>query len=183
VEWVHETTPSLLAAAREAGLHVTECPLLVLPHGAKALAPPAPEGVEVRMLEPDSPDLARAAAAVSAAFAGVDEVEQRPPGPLGSLMRAGLLAMAAAYDGPDVVGGGSHGPRGSTSELTGIGVLPRARRRGVGAAITTALVADALARGATTVFLSAHDDAVARIYERIGFQRVGTACVASAPEG
>jgi predicted GNAT family acetyltransferase len=53
----------------------------------------------------------------------------------------------------------------------------------VGAAITTTLVADALARGATTVFLSAHDDAVARIYERIGFQRVGTACVASAPEG
>lgn len=183
VEWVHETTPTLLAAAREAGLHVTECPLLVLPHGATALAPPQPEGVEVRMLEPDSPDLARAAATVAAAFAGVDEVKPGPPGPLGSAMRAGLLAMAAAYDGPDLVGGGSHGLRGSTSELTGIGVLPRARRRGVGAAITAALVADARARGATTVFLSAQDEAVARVYERIGFQRVGTACVASAPEG
>jgi len=30
------------------------------------------------------------------------------------------------------------------------------------------------------VFLSAQDDAVARVYERVGFQRVGTACVAEA---
>jgi predicted GNAT family acetyltransferase len=29
-----------------------------------------------------------------------------------------------------------------------------------------------------TVFLSASDDAVARIYARIGFQRIGTAMIA-----
>jgi len=93
--------------------------------------------------------------------------------------KAGLLAMAAAYDDRGaVVGGGSHGPRGATSELTGIAVLPRARRRGVGAAITAALVADARSRGVRTVFLSAQDDAVARVYERVGFVRVGTACIA-----
>ena len=124
LEWVHETTPLLLTAAREAGLHVAECPLLVLPHGATALAPPQPEGVEVGMLAADSPDLAGVAAAISAAFAGVDQVEQRPPGPMAALIRSGLLAVAAAYDGGVVVGGGSHGVRGETAELTGIGVLP-----------------------------------------------------------
>jgi ribosomal protein S18 acetylase RimI-like enzyme len=80
-----------------------------------------------------------------------------------------------------VLGGGSHGPRGTTTELTGIAVLPRARRRGVGAAVTAALVEDAHALGVRTVFLSAQDDAVARVYERVGFVRVGTACIAEAP--
>lgn len=182
LEWVHETTPSLLAAAREAGLHVAECPLLVLPQGAGTVTPPLSEGFHVTMLDPEAPDLGRAVAAVGAGFAGTDVLEERAPGPLRDLMRSGLLAMAHAYDGQGSVGGGSHSPRGATSELTGIAVVPRARRQGVGAAITSALVADAQARGVSTVFLSARDDTVARVYERIGFQRVGTACVAETPE-
>jgi predicted GNAT family acetyltransferase len=44
--------------------------------------------------------------------------------------------------------------------------------------VTAALVADARARGCGTVSLSAQDDTVARVYERVGFVRVGTACVA-----
>jgi predicted GNAT family acetyltransferase len=39
------------------------------------------------------------------------------------------------------------------------------------------LAEDATAAGATTVFLSAGDDAVARVYERVGFRRVATACI------
>jgi hypothetical protein len=35
--------------------------------------------------------------------------------------------------------------------------------------------------GATTVFLSAQDDAVARVYERVGFRRVATAGIAEPP--
>lgn len=182
LEWVHETTPTLLAAARAAGLHVDECPLLVLPGGAGTVTPPLPAGYSVSMVGPDSPDLPMTLGAVSAGFADRDEVEERPVTRLPELMRSGLLAMAAAYDGRRCVGGGSHSPRGDTSELTGIAVLPRARRQGVGAAVTAALVADARARGATTVFLSAQDDEVARVYERIGFQRVGTACVAAPSE-
>jgi ribosomal protein S18 acetylase RimI-like enzyme len=90
--------------------------------------------------------------------------------------------MAGAYDEQGTaVGGGSHGPRGEVTELTGIAVLPRARRRGVGAALAAALVEDAHARGVRTVFLSAQDDAVARVYERVGFVRVGTSCIAAPP--
>jgi ribosomal protein S18 acetylase RimI-like enzyme len=178
LEWVHETTPTLLAAAREAGLRVTECPLLVLPGGADTVTPPMPDGYCVRMLPPDSPDIATVVAAVSAGFSESDDAEERAPGRLPELLSSGLLAMAGAYDGQGAVGGGSHSPRGETTELTGIAVVPRARRQGIGAAITAALVADARTRGITTVFLSAHDDAVARVYERIGFQRVGTACIA-----
>jgi GNAT superfamily N-acetyltransferase len=183
IEWVHETTPSLLDAVRASGLPVEECPLLALP------ADPSPtrhidrrvaEQVtgQVRVLGPDD-DLSSVVAAVHAGFDGTDEVAPRTATRQPALMRDGLLGMVGAYDGQgSVVGGGSHGPRGTTTELTGIAVLPRARRQGVGAAITAALVDDARARGVTTVFLSAQDDAVARVYAQVGFVRVGTACVA-----
>jgi ribosomal protein S18 acetylase RimI-like enzyme len=174
LEWVHETTPSMLAAVRASGLPVDECPLLVLPEDAA----PARVNGTVRVLGPDD-DLGAVVSAVHAGFDGTDETVPRTATRQSALIRAGLLAMAAAYDEQGaVVGGGSHGPRGTTTELTGIAVLPRARRRGVGAAITAALVADARSRGVRTVFLSAQDDTVARVYERVGFVRVGTACIA-----
>ena len=69
------------------------------------------------------------------------------------------------------------------TELTGIAVLPAARARGVGAAITAALVADARHCDVETVFLSAGSPQVAAIYERGGFLPVGTACVAELSNG
>ena len=60
--------------------------------------------------------------------------------------------------------------------MTGVGTLPSARRRGIGVALTGRLVEDARGRGAAIVFLSAADDDVARLYERLGFRRIGTAC-------
>lgn len=182
LEWVHETTPTLTSAAREAGLRVTECPLLALPGGAGTIIPPLPDSCSVRMLDSDSAGIAAAAAAVNAGFANTDELEEEPAGQLRELVHSGLLAMAGAYDGQGYVGGGSHSPRGDTTELTGIAVVPRARRQGVGAAITAALVAHARARGVATVFLSAQNEVVARVYERIGFQRVATACIATPPK-
>ena len=175
-EWVHEVTPALLEPARVAGLVVHECPLLVL---AGDQPPPVEPTADVQRLAPDAPDLGAVMGAIGAAFGGSDEVTPTDPSPqVRRLMSDGLLSIIGAYDGSAPVGGGSHGPRGATTELTGIGVLPRARRRGIGAAVTHALVEDARARGVETIFLSAGDDEVARVYERVGFVRVGTACIA-----
>jgi predicted GNAT family acetyltransferase len=63
-------------------------------------------------------------------------------------------------------------------EVVGVATLPVARRRGLGGAVAAALARAALGAGADTVFLSAQDDAVARVYERVGFRRVGTAGIA-----
>jgi ribosomal protein S18 acetylase RimI-like enzyme len=183
LEWVHETTPTLSVAARDSGLAVHECPLLVLPPGVTPAAPEVPRGVRVEILAADSPHLGTVSAAVNAGFAGRDAVEPRgAAGAIPRMIRDGLLVTVGAFDGAGPVGGGSHSPRGTTTELAGIAVLPRARRRGIGAVITGTLAGDAFARGISTIFLSASDDAVARVYERIGFVRVGTACVAEAPE-
>jgi ribosomal protein S18 acetylase RimI-like enzyme len=195
-EWVHETTPSLEGAAIGAGLEVRQVPLLALEPDAWS-PPPTPPGVSMRMLGADDPALAAAQAVVELAFASADPLlgtagpEERDLaaarlGDLGFVrgrLRRGLTATAVAEraaGGP--LGAGSHQPVGDVSEVVGVGTLPSVWRRGIGAAVTGRLVEHAHERGARLVFLSAADDAVARMYERLGFRRVGTACFGRPPE-
>jgi ribosomal protein S18 acetylase RimI-like enzyme len=189
-EWVHETTPSLAGAAAEAGLEVTRVPLLALDADAWAPVTP-PAGITVRMLSADDPALEAAYAVTELGFA-TEGMAVGEAGPaerdlavrtIGDLsfvrdrLRAGLTAMAVAEDAADgALSAGSHQPSGGVAEVTGIATLPAARRRGIGLAVTGQLVEDARRRGASLVFLSAADDAVARLYERVGFRRLGTAC-------
>jgi len=137
------------------------------------------------MLEPDDPRFALARSAVAAGFAESDDLGPEPvPEWITARVRDGLMRVAGAFDADGAaIGGGSHAVRGDVSELTGIAVLPRHRRRGVGAALTKALADDAVASGARTVVLSAGTSEVSRVYERVGFRRVGTACVAELPDG
>jgi ribosomal protein S18 acetylase RimI-like enzyme len=191
-EWVAEITPSLAAAARGAGLAVSELPLMVLDPAA-ARRPPAPAGVELRLVRPDD-DLARIDAVARIGFA----VGGTAVGQLGVTALAGQAAEASpalltkqrerlvtgrtvsavALVGGDPVSVGSHQPVGEVSEVVGVATLPAMRRRGIGAAVTGLLVADAVGRGVETLFLSAGSDEIARVYERTGFRRVGTACIA-----
>jgi predicted GNAT family acetyltransferase len=66
-------------------------------------------------------------------------------------------------------------PVGELAEVVGVATLPSARRQGLGAALTAELARHAAGLGVRTVLLSAQDDAVAAIYARVGFRRVGTA--------
>ncbi|MBI5106359.1 MAG: GNAT family N-acetyltransferase, partial [Solirubrobacterales bacterium] len=70
-----------------------------------------------------------------------------------------------------------------TTEIVGVATLPAYRRQGLAAAVTAALVDDALAHGARTVLLSAADDDVARLYASLGFRRVATHCIAEPQTG
>src|SRR5689334_6925583 len=154
-EWVAATTPGLAEAARATGLAVHEHPLMVLAEEDRSAAP---DGIAIRMLDPDEPAVGTVNSAIGAAFTGSDDVEEQPtPEFVRGLLREGLLRTAGAFEQERVLGGGSHQPRGDVSELVGIGVLPRARRRGLGAAITAVLVSDARRLGVRTVFLSAAD--------------------------
>jgi ribosomal protein S18 acetylase RimI-like enzyme len=190
-EWVHDTTPTLAEAARGSGLEVHEHPLLVLD---RPLEVAAPDGVRLRVLSAGAPDLARSRATADVGFGQLDTlVGEAGPAERDALaarrseeslaqprrlMREGRLSTAVAEDTTGPLAVGSHQVAGDVSEVVGVATLPAARRRGLGAAVTAALVADARARGVDLVFLSASDDAVARIYERVGFRRVGTACIA-----
>ncbi len=177
LEWVGELVPGLVDAAREAGLIVHEHPLMVL--SRSVLAPEVP-GVEVRVVSADDPTLGAVQSAVAAGFEESDEVGSGDAPYVRDLVARGLTRFVGAYASGAPVGGGSHQPNGPVTELTGIAVVPRARRRGVGAAITAALVHDARSLGVGTVFLSAGSQRVADVYARVGFVRVATACIAQA---
>ncbi|GAA4587362.1 hypothetical protein GCM10023194_36030 [Planotetraspora phitsanulokensis] len=193
-EWVAETTPTLRAAVEASGLEVHEHPLMILDADAPSWTA---ANAGARVLDVDDPALPSALALVHLAFAdpgtgvgpaGVAELAAKvaesgdqPVEAVRARMRAGLTVVAAATT-PDGVAlcSGRHQPVGSVSEIVGVGTLPAARRRGLASAVTAALAADARSRGVTTVFLSAGDADVARIYARLGFRSIGTALIAEA---
>ncbi|WP_239097541.1 GNAT family N-acetyltransferase [Asanoa ferruginea] len=194
-EWVHETTPDLLAVARSAGLAVLEAPLMVLdPAKLPDVTPPG-----VRLLDPASTtfaadtELSRAVAAVGFGTPGTETgaggVAERDAtrieldaGAVEEERRAiaagrRFTAVAELPDtGPVASGIGMRA--GDVVEIAGVATLPAFRRRGLGAALTLALARQALDSGAGVVFLSASSLDVARVYLKVGFRRVGTACIA-----
>ncbi|MER5731146.1 GNAT family N-acetyltransferase [Streptomyces sp. NPDC002138] len=194
-EWVAENTPSLRAAAEGAGLHVHAHPLMVLDRDAVR----SPAHPEVRILGADDPLLRAAVTVPMLAFAapgtargevGPVELAAAAADPAAAARQAhvagridaGQTGIAAAVRDGVVLCSGQYNPVGTTAEVAGVGTLPAARRQGLAQGVTAALVADALAAGAFTVFLSAGDEDVARMYGRIGFRRVGTALIAEPPQ-
>jgi GNAT superfamily N-acetyltransferase len=209
-EWVHETTPDLLAVARSAGLDVHLAPLLVLDPAALLPELPVP-GATVRVLDPRSPtfadDVAASRAVSRLAFgapANATPLEGATSGslvtmdagpaerdaatvalPSGELERvrtlsAGTDFLTAVADSPaeGILATGGIQRAGEISEVVGVATLPSARNRGYASQLTATLAHRTLDTGATTVFLSASDDDVARLYTRVGFRRIGTACIA-----
>ena len=191
-EWIDEAAPGMTAAAPGGGLAARAHPLLVL--SALTPAPVTEPGITVRVVSPGEPELDRIWAVPAVAFGhpgtavGLSGSVERDKiaadhdeGTMCMLrerLRSGQSVLAAAFgpDGP--LAAGSCQPLGGVAEITGVGVLPSARRRGLGGAVTAALAREALRRGVQTVFLAASDDDVARVYARLGFERVGTAMIA-----
>ncbi|MCX4551186.1 GNAT family N-acetyltransferase [Streptomyces sp. NBC_01387] len=190
-EWVAETTPLLRKAVEESGLEVHEHPLMVLDPSAPTRAPHP----SVRVLDAADPLLSAALAVPQLAFAapgtavgdaGPAELAREIAARLGdgrventaARIRTGRTTVAAALGDGSVLCSGMHNPVDEVTEIVAVGTLPSARRQGLGLAVTAALAADARARGVGTVFLSAGDEDVARMYGRLGFCRVATALIA-----
>ncbi len=190
-EWVVDTAPGASAVIAGGGMLVTERPLMVA--GAEAVAA---EAADVRFAGPDD-DLSTimavqhlgfaapgtavgedGAEALARATAEVDDAFVRTAH---ERLAAGRTVTAAVWVDGHPVAAGSHQPVDGVSEVVGVATLPAYRRRGLAAALTSALVADARTRGVDVVFLSAGDGGIARVYERSGFSRVGTFADAAPP--
>ena len=204
-EWIAEQQPHLAGTARSAGLVVEELPLLLSLDPVEVLLPP---GVRLYLIGADDPRLPDYQQMTQAAFVPVPAVTGWPgdrrdtaaagsgwPGPypeeppgdpevsavLRERVATGRTVMMVAVEDGEPVAVGSHQPvrlpDGELSEVVGVTTLPRFRGRGLGAGLSSALVEHAR-QTSDVVFLSAGDDDVARVYERVGFARVGTICVA-----
>ncbi len=188
-EWIDDVSPGLHRAAEAGGLRVVDHPLMVLDDEVPRTTP---DGVELRLVHEED-DLATVSAVAAVAFgapgtevgsAGAEalaataaERTSEQDDLLRRRLRSGLTVFAAAFVDGHPVATGIHQPVGDVAEVAGVGTLPAYRRRGLGAAVTALLVEDARAHGIDTVFLTAADDAVARVYGRLGFRRVGTSCI------
>jgi ribosomal protein S18 acetylase RimI-like enzyme len=194
-EWVDDLAPSVSSAAARTGLSVLTHPLMHLPPGAMVPAP-APTDAVVRAIVPDD-DLTRIGAVAQVAFANpgtaVGRAGVEALGPLAAAaepsttafvrqrIEDGITVTVAAFVDGQPVASGSHQPVGGATEIVGVACLPAYRRRGLGAAVTSMLVRDALSNGVTTVCLSADDEDVARVYARLGFVTVGAVGAAEPP--
>jgi ribosomal protein S18 acetylase RimI-like enzyme len=197
------TAPGLLAVVRAAGLPVLMAPLMVF--DPTATTRPGrllymPVGLTIRALDPTSPEFAdeyatrTAVAEVGFGNRGTDAGPAGPPErdaaahPVDPRLLAyvrrrtetGSLAHMVAETQEGMVATGGVQFADDVAEVVGVATLPTDRRRGVGAAVSAALCRLARERGADPIFLSAADDEVARVYAKIGFRRVGTACIAEA---
>lgn len=181
-EWVVELVPSLGPVLEADGYVVRTHPLLV-----RDLTTTADPGARGRLLGADDDvaaalrvsDVGFAAHGTSVGDAGAAErdaaqVEDSLVTYVRDRIRGGRSVVAVVDD--DAVGAvatGWHQPIGEETEVVGVATLPAFRRRGAGAAVVRTLLDDAVRGGVTLALLSADDDAVARVYERVGFTRIG----------
>jgi ribosomal protein S18 acetylase RimI-like enzyme len=191
-EWIDQVAPEVAPAAAGAGLGVAAHPLMIL--DGRPAPTRLPAGVAVRAVRWDDPELARIAAVPDVAFAHPG-TSIGPAGPaerdklasdrdqaglhrMRETLAAGHSVLAAAFGDEGPLAAGSCQSVDGVAEITGVGTLPSARRRGLGAAVTAKLAALAVDGGTGTVFLSASDEKVARVYAGLGFWRIGTAMIA-----
>ncbi|NBM18785.1 GNAT family N-acetyltransferase [Streptomyces sp. GC420] len=197
-EWVEQTTPSLRAAAEASGLTVHAHPLMVLDASVPGPERPSAQKAAVRILGPGDPHLPAAAVLPHLAFAAPGTAVG-PAGPaelaatlatgahdrlvrqVADRVRAGRTVLAAAVEDGVVLCSGQYVSAGPVAEIVGVGTLPSARRRGLGPAVTSCLAEAARSAGISTVFLSASDENVARLYARLGFRETATALIAEPP--
>jgi GNAT superfamily N-acetyltransferase len=194
IEWVHDLLPALLGLVEAAGMHVERAPLMVLESVDEI-----PTEATLSLLDPDAPGFAAEWAvsstvanlgfgsggtAVGAAGPAERDAALAPPAPemlafvRESLRRPDRAEAVASTPAEGVLARGALQGAGNAAEIVGVATLPSARRRGLGAAVSAFLARHARETGHDLVFLSASDEAVARVYARVGFRRVGTACIA-----
>jgi GNAT superfamily N-acetyltransferase len=197
LEWIADVDPELRDAAVAAGLRVTDHPLMVLDGEPLRPHPPAAD-VELRLASP-ADDVALISAVADVGFAhpgtaaggaGMRELQAAAASRSAertsrerARLEAGTRVLGVAFwGGLPVTIGLFHEPIAGVTEIAAVATLPRFRRRGLGAAVTAFLATEARRQGADTIFLSAGDDEIARVYGGLGFVRVGTACIATPGE-
>ena len=177
LEWICDRNPELAGVATEAGLALEELPLLVAADPVEVVLP---AGFRLYVVGADDPDLPRYVRVADLAM-GESSVAAARTAALRERIASGRTVMMVVLQGGEPVAVGSYQPAAvdgrEVSELVGMATLPRLRGHGLGAALASALVAHAR-ETAEVVFLSAGDDDVAHVYERVGFARLGTTGVA-----
>jgi GNAT superfamily N-acetyltransferase len=93
------------------------------------------------------------------------------PEPLRRLIERGGVLMLARSGHTAIAAGMATPAHGGVTEVAGIGVRPAWQRRGIAAALTSAITCEAFARGAELAWLTPGHEAAESAYRRAGFVR------------
>jgi ribosomal protein S18 acetylase RimI-like enzyme len=167
LEYVEGFAVDLADSLEQAGFELElHAPLMTCP--ASAIEPRESPGLEI---VPASDDLRAYLSVGRRAFGVGDEAEASDAEVEARRERRDFgTALLGLVDGEPVAVAAATPPLDGLSEVAGIGVLERARRRGIGGAMTAAAARDAAARGAELVFLAPGSDDAQSVYERVGFR-------------
>jgi ribosomal protein S18 acetylase RimI-like enzyme len=180
----------LQRAALVPDLPVTGATIRLLDPGAPGFAADLAASRAVAQLGFGSPPNATPLESIDAAGLIIDVAGPRErdavPAPSDEVIAAarrraatGRFVTAVVDSVPDgIVATGMLQSAGDVGEIAGVATLPSARKRGYASQLTASLARHGLQNGLDLIFLSSADEDVARLYSKVGFRRVGTACIA-----
>ncbi|WP_291415531.1 GNAT family N-acetyltransferase [Actinophytocola sp.] len=171
LEFLADTAPEAESALLAAGYVAERRVPLMLCRPGSAVRKPAPEGIELVVPSSDV-DFAGLVNAQHEAFDVPDPASELDVAQSREwLAKGGFSVLARDIATGEPVGGGvAEAIVDGTTEVAGIGVRGRFRRRGVGAAITAWLTAAVHDQGARTVFLTPAGADEQRLYASVGYQ-------------
>ena len=174
IEVIDELTPELPAVLEAGGWQLSErMPLMTCEPGGLR-EPPAPAGLEIEALGPDAPDR-RVRDFLAAQREGFGDPEPVTTEHVERFRGRAVdrICVAGVVDGMAVATALSSPVSDRVVEIGGVATVPAHRGRGIAAALSARVTADAFAAGAQVVWLTAADERAERIYARLGFGVAG----------
>lgn len=181
LEFLPACAPAVEPALLAAGFEVeSRAPLMACPPGDLS-APKPVAGLTV--FEPRSDDDLFALSSVQHyAYGEPGEADREAIGGLRHTYENGGIVLLALVDGEPAGGGTCSAPVDGLTELAGIAVAERFRRRGVGAAVSARLTELAFERGFRLPWLEPSGEESERVYLGIGYRGIGEKLNISLPD-
>jgi ribosomal protein S18 acetylase RimI-like enzyme len=171
LEFAPSAAPRVEPALLAAGFTIELRPPMMTRRPAPAVPTLELDGFVIALAETDR-DLLDHATIQSAAFGGPSSAGEAVAGLRRSLRRGGCVLVAHCRETGNAAGAGAFmPPQDGVTELTGIAVAERFRRRGLAEAMTGRLAEQAFRAGCNMAFLSAAGEAQSAIYAHAGFIR------------
>jgi ribosomal protein S18 acetylase RimI-like enzyme len=181
LEYVLSSAPSLEERLLAAGFEVEERHDYLVCTPATFHPAPAPDGFILSVPESDE-DFRELISAQNEAFGDhFDATDADIERGRRTQDKGGTIIMARAADGRVAGGGQASIPSLGLVEVGGIATREDFRRRGVGAAVTSAITERAFAAGVEAAWLEASGEQSWRVYERAGYVPTGKRLYISIP--
>lgn len=176
IEYFADVNPELGTLLEEGGLALQHrMPIMALPPELWREAAFA-DRARVPRKEDLEPGLRAAGEAFGGPMpSGVDE--------LAASLGSGRVLAAVGYEGEEIVAMGQAIGGPAVREVCGIATRPAWRRRGYGKAVVDCLLEQFFTAGGELAWLTAGDDGAKAVYEKSGFEEIGTQLTYGLPDG